>query len=129
MLVVKKYIKYAGVEVGDTGSDLDSHALCYWQLQGPILELSGYTSKQPITTKKSHLSFHYILLSDNDRRSKALFNVLQIFVYQVTINLKLQLPGVIVGNRGRDVFIASAKSAMLHLQTPGKYYRNPINKH
>ena len=92
------------------------------------MELSGYTSEQLVTTKKSHLLFHYILLSDNGRRSKALFNLLQIFVYQVTINLKLQLPGVIVGNRGRDVFIASAKSAMLPLQTLEKYYRNPIKK-
>ena len=29
MLIVKKYIKYAWVEVGDIGSNLDSHVLCY----------------------------------------------------------------------------------------------------
>ena len=30
MLIVKKYIKYACVEVGDIGSDLGSYVLCYW---------------------------------------------------------------------------------------------------
>ena len=79
------------------------------------MELSGYTSEQLVTTKKSHLLFHYILLSDNGRRSMALFNLLQIFVYQVTINLKLQLPGVIVLVTEEEMFSLPLRSQRCYL--------------